>query len=358
MALIDKLTALGDAIREQTGGTEPLTLDAMVVTIKNLDFSKTTPINVVPSTASTFTYDGTEKTPVWQNFDTEQLTIGGTTSATNAGTYTVYFTPKAGYTWADESVESKTVTWSIAKATGTLSLSATSGSILDQKGTTTTFNVNYNGDAAISVVSSNTGVATVSISGNTVTVTSVANGSATITVSVADSVNYSTPTSVTYAVQVEIRLYLYRLGDKCTSNGTGSWTAVGKSHSWDYNNGWPNFNAVAPTISWNSNNVTLKEAASYKAAIFYKNTKINLTDYSKIVFDGYATGSGDFKIYVWSAIDTYYSVNVAASANISKTSRGLTELSISSLNNTYYVGLNIAASDAAKTGTMYQMYLC
>lgn len=53
----------------------------------------------------------------------------GATSATNAGTHTVYFTPKAGYTWADESVESKTVTWSIAKAVGTLSLSATSGTI-------------------------------------------------------------------------------------------------------------------------------------------------------------------------------------------------------------------------------------
>lgn len=111
----ESLTALGDAIREQTGDTNLLTLEAMVVTIKNLDFSKTTPINVVPSTTSTFTYDGTAKTPVWQNFDSEQLSIGGATSATNAGTHTVYFTPKAGYTWADESVESKEVSWVISR---------------------------------------------------------------------------------------------------------------------------------------------------------------------------------------------------------------------------------------------------
>ena len=117
----EKLTALGEAIREQTGKTGLLTLEAMVVEIKNIDFSKITPINVIPDTVSSFTYDGTVKTPVWQNYDSEQLIISGTTSATNAGTHTVYFTPKAGYSWADESVDSKSVTWSIGKqAIGTV----------------------------------------------------------------------------------------------------------------------------------------------------------------------------------------------------------------------------------------------
>lgn len=136
MALIDKLTNLADAIREQTGKTGLLSLDAMVSEIKNIDFSKIIPINVVPDTSSSFVYDGTTKTPVWQNYDPEQLTMSGTASAINAGTYTVYFTPKAGYSWVDESVDSKSVTWSIEKQTisavpsqsGTLTYSGSSQS--------------------------------------------------------------------------------------------------------------------------------------------------------------------------------------------------------------------------------------
>ena len=360
MALIDKLTALGDAIREQTGGTEPLTLDAMAVTIRNLDFSKTTPINIVPSTNSSFTYDGTEKTPVWQNFDSEQLTISGATSATNAGTHTVYFTPKAGYTWADESVESKAVTWTIAKATGTMSLSATSGSILDQKGTTTTFNVNYNGDAAISVVSSNTGVATASVSGKTVTVTSVANGSATITVSVGNSNNYTTPESVIYIVQIEIRLYLYKLGDKCASNGTGSWTPAEKWHSYDYYYQMHNGNPLTPTITWNTDNVVINcgNGQGYRSGIFYKNTKINLAEYSKITFDG-LLNTKEVSLYAWSSIGNLYdSEYVVAKKAITNTSRSSVTLSISSLTSSNYIGFGLYGNSGtnAKT-TMYQLYL-
>lgn len=36
MALINKLTAVADAIREVSGTTEPLTLEEMVTSIKNL----------------------------------------------------------------------------------------------------------------------------------------------------------------------------------------------------------------------------------------------------------------------------------------------------------------------------------
>lgn len=39
MALINKLTAIADAIREVNGTTEPLTLDEMATTIKNLSSS-------------------------------------------------------------------------------------------------------------------------------------------------------------------------------------------------------------------------------------------------------------------------------------------------------------------------------
>ena len=159
---------------------------------------------------------------------------------------------------------------------------------------------------------------------------------------------------------VDWATYLYVYGDKCTTNNTGSWTSVGKSHSWDYNNGWPNGNAQAPTISWNSDNVTATcgNGETYRSGIFYKNKKINLSNYSKLVFDGFSSGAGSVTLYIWSEIDTYYSAKVVASAGISITSRGLVEIPVSSLNGEYYIGLAVFANESNKKATMYQLYLC
>jgi hypothetical protein len=72
------------------------------------------------------TYSGEAQSPEWSNYDSSQLTIGGTTSATDAGTYTATFTPTSSYCWSDGSTEAKEVTWSIGKAQGYLELSQTS----------------------------------------------------------------------------------------------------------------------------------------------------------------------------------------------------------------------------------------
>ena len=129
------------------------------------------PINAVPITNSSFTYDGDVKSPEWQNYDAEQLTISGSDSATNAGTYTVYFTPKSDYEWWDGTSTPKEVTWSIEKAAGTLSLSESSGTV-NGKNATTTFTVTRSGTGKITVSSSDTSIATVSVSETTVTITS------------------------------------------------------------------------------------------------------------------------------------------------------------------------------------------
>lgn len=47
------------------------------------------------------TYTGQVLTPTWSNYDPDKMTIGGTTSATDAGIYYVTFTLKEGYTWDD-----------------------------------------------------------------------------------------------------------------------------------------------------------------------------------------------------------------------------------------------------------------
>ena len=82
-------------------------------------------ITAVPSTAATWWYTGSTVTPTWSNYDSSKMTIGGTTSAVNIGTYTATFTPKGNYTWSDGTTAAKSVPWKIASGTGTSYYTAT-----------------------------------------------------------------------------------------------------------------------------------------------------------------------------------------------------------------------------------------
>ncbi len=156
-------------------------------------------ISAVPSQSGALTYNGSSQSPTWSGYSATQMTIGGTTSGTNAGSYTATFTPKANYRWSDGTTTAKSVSWSIGKAAGSLDISPTSMT-LDTTTKSKTITVTRGGDGAISATSSNTAAATVSVSGNTVTVTGKASGSATITVSVAEGTNHTAPASKTCAV--------------------------------------------------------------------------------------------------------------------------------------------------------------
>ena len=71
-------------------------------------------INDLPSQFGTLTFNNTTQTPAFLNYDTNKLTIGGTTSAINAGTYTATFTPKDLYVWGSDNTQStKNVQWKI-----------------------------------------------------------------------------------------------------------------------------------------------------------------------------------------------------------------------------------------------------
>ena len=157
----------------------------------------------VPSQSGTLTYTGSAQSPSWSNYDSSKMTLGGTTSGTNAGSYNATFTPGANYKWSDGETGAKTVAWTIGKAAGSLSLNKNSMSLTAAK-LTDTITVTRAGDGAISATSSDTGVATVSVSGTTVTVTAVAKGSATITVKVAAGTNYSSPSNKTCSVSVTL----------------------------------------------------------------------------------------------------------------------------------------------------------
>lgn len=82
-------------------------------------------IGSVPSTTTSYWHTGSAITPSWTNYDANKMTMGGTSSATNVGTYTTTFTPKANYTWSDGSTAAKSVSWTIKTSTGTSTYTAT-----------------------------------------------------------------------------------------------------------------------------------------------------------------------------------------------------------------------------------------
>lgn len=209
-------------------------------------------ISAVPSQSGTLTYNGGSQSPTWNNYSTTQLTIGGTTSGTNAGSYTATFTPKSNYRWADGTTTAKSVSWSIGKAAGSLSISPTSMT-LDTTTKSKTITVTRSGDGTISAVSSNTAAATVSVSGNTVTVSGKANGSATITISVAAGTNYTAPASKTCAVTVSF------LKDNFADNDWAS--IIAACHSGSVPSTWVVGNSKTMTIN----------GASYQVDIIGKN---------------------------------------------------------------------------------------
>ena len=164
------------------------------------------PTNIleVPIVATNLTYNGKVQSPTIYGYNENTMTIGGTTSAVNPGSYTITFTLKDGYCWADDTTTAKSVIWWIDKIAGSLSLS-TSSMTIDTNSTTGSFTVTRAGDGAISASSNNTGVATVSVSGNTVTVTKVGQGSTTITVSVAEGTYHTAPASKTCTVTTSFK---------------------------------------------------------------------------------------------------------------------------------------------------------
>ena len=205
-------------------------------------------ISAVPSQSGTLTYNGGSQSPSWSNYSTTQLTIGGTTSGTNAGSYTATFTPKSNYRWSDGSTTPKSVSWSIGKAAGSLSISPTSMT-LDTTTKSKTITVTRSGNGTISAVSSNTAAATVSVSGNTVTVTGKANGSAKITISVAAGTNYTAPASKTCAVTVSF------LKDNFADN---DWSAIiAACHSGSVPSTWVVGNSKTMTINGRSYQVDI-----------------------------------------------------------------------------------------------------
>ena len=161
-------------------------------------------VSAVPTQSGTLTYNGASQSPTLSGYDATTMTLSGTQSATNAGSYTMQASLKDDkYEWPDGTTTAKTVNWSIGKKAGSFTKDKTSIQITTNK-KSDTITITREGTGAISASSNNTQVATTSVSGNVITVTGVKSGNCVITINVAADTNHTAPASQTVNVSASL----------------------------------------------------------------------------------------------------------------------------------------------------------
>lgn len=198
----DPLTQIGDNqinISYSENGIDLVT--AIHITV----IKKKVPKPALIEESKNLVYNGEAQSPVWQNYDIEAMVMVGSNSATNAGNYTTTFDLKNQYQWEDETEDDAVLSWSIAKATGSLTVDQTSLNLTNSNNIGW-IDVNIVGDGTISASSSDSDIATVAVHEieipPAVVVTAVGSGSATITINVAEGTNYLAPASQIVNVSV------------------------------------------------------------------------------------------------------------------------------------------------------------
>lgn len=153
-------------------------------------------IGSMPAQNGSLTYNGSAQIPTWDNYDTTQLTLDGDTSGTNAGTYTVSFTPTANYEWSDNTTVAKSTTWSIGKALPTLILSTTNIELnTNNSPYKITYTINTECQGSIGLSSANDTIADIYFvsgsDGNSyIEVTAIGDGSTSLFVEVEETDNF------------------------------------------------------------------------------------------------------------------------------------------------------------------------
>lgn len=161
-------------------------------------------VSAVPTQSGTLTYNGAYQSPTLSGYDATKMTLSGTQSALNAGSYTMQASLKDDkYEWPYGTTTAKTVNWYIGKKAGSFTKDKTSIQITTSK-TSDTITITREGTGAIRASSNDTQVATTSVSGNVVTVTGVKSGNCVITINVAEDMNHTAPASQTVNVSVSL----------------------------------------------------------------------------------------------------------------------------------------------------------
>ena len=160
-----------------------------------------------------FTYNGTIQTATfsnyWNNYNKDFISlieINSTLSASEAGNYIIYFEPKTNYCWNTGTIEAYAASWTIQKASRTLTANP-NNIILNEDNYTNgvTINLSYVGAGAISCYSNNQNISILINENNkTVTVKStnkIQSGFENLTISIGEYGNYlysSTVVTINY----------------------------------------------------------------------------------------------------------------------------------------------------------------
>ena len=223
------------------------------------EITKTSKIeNAKTATASAVnrTYNGSAQTGVTGN----NVDWSGTTSATNAGTYTAYATPKTNYSWSDGKVDKRAVVWKIGEATITITATPYSGTY-DGKahqaltsvkvvpdGCTVTYSLNGGTYSSTMPTVTNVGAFTVSIKATKANYTTKE-----ITINTG-KVNYSKASSASGINKVyNGSAQTGVTGQYVTWGGTTSETNVGTYTAYatpDSNHAWSDGTRTQKTIQW------------------------------------------------------------------------------------------------------------
>lgn len=130
---------------------------------------------------------------------------------------------------------------------------------------------------------------------------------------------------------------------------TGGWIGTPKK----YDSG---SNAVEAKITRGSTTITMKSNGDGGCLVHTAN-KIDLTNYSKLVFDGKVSKASSYaslaNMRVWSNFGTYQTSNAAATASLQYHSDGEVTLDVSKLTGSYYIGFGLHASGTVVMRSMH-----
>ena len=260
------------------------------------------------------TYSGSAQSPTWNNYNTTYMTIGGTYSATNAGSYNATFTLKSNWAWSDGGTGVLTIGWTMNKAAGSVSFSASS--ITVTAGSTATFTVTRAGNGAITATSNATGYATVSVSGTTVTVRGVAIGSATVTVNVAAGSNHNAASKAIGVTTRGANIYVWgytnsvpktygqyqeltRYGFGGSATNSTAWSKNGMNegfYAYSYQDDFGIYHSEGLVDWYYEYNRTGISGYACREIVRLNKNPVNLTGYNKMRFNLYA-GTDDSSEY-------------------------------------------------------------
>lgn len=263
-------------------------------------------IPVVPTQSGSLTYKPyTLQTVSWNNYDPDQLTIGGSVKGTNAGTYTATFTPKPGYQWWDGTTETKNATWTIGRAPLVVSFSPRSSPssplVLGANNKTAIVSVQTNAESTTFFIESQQSKEYIS--------TNVDVDSGTITISALKSTNKLAANSTVFYVHISA-------GSNYTSSAQGYYVRVESLTS-------------VFGVSWDSSQPSTALTRLTKANDPNKLVTVDITT-EPVPAVGTGSGSSPFDKYMpWMGMEEYNIVNTSGKVLNKKGESGFTRTNIS-----------------------------